>query len=765
MGCQWRNAVRFQLIQEFCAILLLHLAVRNCWSLNSEGMAMLAFRGCVDKDPYNVFSNWSPYDEDPCKWRGVSCVDGKVISLELVDLSLQGILAPELGQLIHLEKLVLCKNNFSGSIPKELGELGSLELLNLSHNGLIGKIPSDLGNISTLKSLLLTDNKLEGSIPPELGNLVSLCELQLDRNQLSGFIPGFKHRNRKTINSVSLCDLKYLKKADFSFNFFQGEIPACLDHLPWSSFQWNCFQYQISQHHLQRRCGFSPKKAFSWNYLSFSMKQLRHVFICFTGNEGLHLQQTNQGGATGKARILAEKGNVNASPAGQSQAPMESSPNPSGILRAVKIPTPSPSPSSPSPLFSPSRSPSRSPSPSPSPVSSIPSPSPSPLSSPAPSSVSSSRPSLVPSPSQNSSHPSKKSTAWKYYIAVPLVAFFLITSVLICICRRRNVVTIRPWKTGISGQLQKAFVTGVPKLNPVELDAACEEFSNVIGTMPDSMLFKGTLSNGVEIAVTSTTISSAKDWSEHSELYFRKKIEVLCRINHKNFVNLLGFCEEEEPFRRMMVFEYAPNGTLFEHLHNKGAEHLDWAARMRIIMGIAYCLQHMHHDMEPPVTHLNLHSKAVYLTDDYAAKLSDPDVWKEAAVKSNKMKSFSYSHLLEVENNVYCFGLLLLEIISGKLPYAQEQGMLIEWAMGYLDKKDMIQYMVDPSLKSFKYSELEKICEVVQSCIHPYPQQRPSMRDITSEFRKALSISPEAAYPKLSPLWWAELEILSQDGS
>ena len=45
------------------------------------------------------------------------------------------------------------------------------------------------------------------------------------------------------------------------------------------------------------------------------------------------------------------------------------------------------------------------------------------------------------------------------------------------------------------------------------------------------------------------------------------QIETLSRVNHKNFVNLLGYCEEVEPFTRMMVFEYAPSGTLFEHLH------------------------------------------------------------------------------------------------------------------------------------------------------------------------------------------------------
>jgi serine/threonine protein kinase len=47
------------------------------------------------------------------------------------------------------------------------------------------------------------------------------------------------------------------------------------------------------------------------------------------------------------------------------------------------------------------------------------------------------------------------------------------------------------------------------------------------------------------------------------------QIEKLSKVNHKNFVNLLGYCEEEEPFTRMMVFEYAPNGTLFEHLHGE----------------------------------------------------------------------------------------------------------------------------------------------------------------------------------------------------
>lgn len=52
-------------------------------------------------------------------------------------------------------------------------------------------------------------------------------------------------------------------------------------------------------------------------------------------------------------------------------------------------------------------------------------------------------------------------------------------------------------------------------------------------------------------------------------LWLYLQIDTLSKVNHKNFVNLLGYCEEEEPFTRMMVCEYAPNGTLFEHLHSE----------------------------------------------------------------------------------------------------------------------------------------------------------------------------------------------------
>lgn len=65
---------------------------------------------------------------------------------------------------------------------------------------------------------------------------------------------------------------------------------------------------------------------------------------------------------------------------------------------------------------------------------------------------------------------------------------------------------------------------GVPKLNRQELEAACEDFSNIIDSFSDGTIYKGTLSSGVEIAVTSIAVTSPEDWSKSLEAQFRKKV-------------------------------------------------------------------------------------------------------------------------------------------------------------------------------------------------------------------------------------------------
>ncbi|KAK8573006.1 hypothetical protein V6N12_029046 [Hibiscus sabdariffa] len=703
MGDRWKR-IGFGLLSIL--FLIQSFMIEGSLAIDSD-----EFRARIDSDPYGAFANWNNNDSTPCLWWGVHCVDGKVQIVDLSALSLEGTLAPELGKLSHLRSLVLYKNRFSGAIPKEFGELTKLELLDLRENDLCGTIPAEIGKMLSLKRLLLCDNKLEGNIPSGLGRLNLLSELQFDENLTSMSATGIGCVNRKFGLCLWQSSLKQLSRVGSLLMPIKGALIHYLNSLPLAQ------QKESLADHQDHCCQDVP---------GLSEQQMAHNIpdvVPFA-----------------RRRLLAQSKNLPAVPA----AGMSSN------NQIISLPTTRSSGSFPA---VPKAKNKRPPAP-PLQVEPLPP-------------VTNTDP--VETPDEQPSE-SGSGSLWKYLIIIPCVVILLVFLVFLFMCRKRAAKTIGPWKTGLSGQLQKAFVTGVPKLNRAELETACEDFSNIIDTIGGCKVYKGTLSSGVEIAVAATSISSLKDWSKNSEKAYRRKIDKLSRINHKNYVNLIGYCEEDEPFNRMMVFEYAPNGTLFEHLHVKEMEHLDWNARMRIIMGVAYCLQYMHHELNPPLAHPNLTSSSIYLADDYAAKLGEigclpPALKSKALGDAESEPSAELPPLVDLEANVYNFGVLLLETISGKLPYSEGQGPIEIWADQYLNDKSDMGSMVDPTLESFKNEELEIICEVIKECILKEPRQRPTMKEIISKLREAIHIAQEQATPRLSPLWWAELEILSMEAT
>lgn len=181
-------------------------------------------------------------------------------------------------------------------------------------------------------------------------------------------------------------------------------------------------------------------------------------------------------------------------------------------------------------------------------------------------------------------------------------------------------------------------------------------------------------------------------------------------------------------------------------------------------MGIAYCLQHLQHEVNPPVSIPNLQSNYIFLTEDFSVKVADLSIWKEEiASKHHHLGHNNTDHTespLDHRSTVYSFGIVMLEIISGKPPHSEEHGSLLKWASEYLSDENNMKHLVDPKLKDHKTEQLKTICEVIQECVHPNPGQKVELRDITSKLREALGVSPEQAGQRLSPLWWA-LEILS----
>ncbi|XP_009776550.1 inactive receptor-like serine/threonine-protein kinase At2g40270 [Nicotiana sylvestris] len=569
------------------------------------------------------------------------------------------------------------------------------------------------GNVVALD---LKDLHLCGTLAPDLARLVHLRIIILRNNSFSGVIPD------------EIAKLKKLEILDLRYNNFSQPLPSDLCNNPSLLLDNNeLFSHVFSG---TNRLQMVPDVQANNNHFPGAQPMS-------PTNGRLILRSTTELGDVAGRKLLQVSSFSPLNNFWKQFQPVLAPPE-VGVKNNAPSSSPSPAPS-----------PSLSPSPTPS-ITAKPHLAPSPTSS-------SSSPSSLPSPAENPSglensrRSHHRALILSAAIGGPILLFILITGAIFF--RSNKIAVVKPWATGLSGQLQRAFVTGVPKLKRSELEAACEDFSNVIGSSSVCTLYKGTLSSGVEIAVISRTVESAKDWSKDMEAQFRKKIDTMSKVNHKNFVSLLGYCEEEEPFTRMMVFEYAPNGTLFEHLHIREAEHLDWGMRMRIAMGMTYCLEHMH-NLSPSLPHKNLTSSAVYLTEDYAAKISDFGFWNETAAAETG---------LSPESNVYSFGVILFEMMTGRLPYSANSGSLDDWAADYLREGQTLREMVDPTLNSFQEKQLERIADVIKMCVHPEPRQRPTMREVSGRLREITGIGPDGAIPRLSPLWWAELEIISTE--
>ncbi|CDP09761.1 unnamed protein product [Coffea canephora] len=337
---------------------------------------------------------------------------------------------------------------------------------------------------------------------------------------------------------------------------------------------------------------------------------------------------------------------------------------------------------------------------------------------------------------------------------------------------------IIPWKKSASGKDYTAIfidpesLRGVTKLSRQELEVACEDFSNIIGSSSDSQVYKGNMKGGPEIAVISLCVKE-EHWTGYLELYFQKEVADLARLNHEHTGKLLGYCRESSPFTRMLVFEYASNGTLYEHLHYGEGCQLSWTRRMRIVIGIAKGLKYLHTELHPPFTISELNSSAVYLTDDFSPKLVDFESWKSIHSRSEK-NSGSISNEgaicvlpnglearhLDIHGNIYAFGILLLEIVSGRPPYCEDKGCLVDWAKEYLEMPEVMSYVVDPELKHFRYEDLKVICDVVNICIQSSSNSRTSMQDLCAMLESGIDTSVSAEM-RASSLAWAELALSS----
>ncbi|XP_027914071.1 proline-rich receptor-like protein kinase PERK9 isoform X2 [Vigna unguiculata] len=282
-----------------------------------------------------------------------------------------------------------------------------------------------------------------------------------------------------------------------------------------------------------------------------------------------------------------------------------------------------------------------------------------------------------------------------------------------------------------------------------ELIKATNGFSsqNLLGEGGFGCVYKGHLPDGREIAVKQLKIGGGQ-----GEREFKAEVEIISRIHHRHLVSLVGYCIEDN--RRLLVYDYVPNNTLYFHLHGENQPVLEWANRVKIAAGAARGLTYLHEDCNPRIIHRDIKSSNILLDFNYEAKVSDFGLAKLALdanthITTRVMGTFGYvapeyasSGKLTEKSDVYSFGVVLLELITGRKPVDVSQPLgdesLVEWARPLLSHAidtEEFSSLADPRLeKNYIESELYCMIEVAAACVRHSASKRPRMGQVVRAF-------------------------------
>ncbi|KAL1221653.1 putative LRR receptor-like serine/threonine-protein kinase [Cardamine amara subsp. amara] len=282
-----------------------------------------------------------------------------------------------------------------------------------------------------------------------------------------------------------------------------------------------------------------------------------------------------------------------------------------------------------------------------------------------------------------------------------------------------------------------------------EVVAFTDNFERVLGEGGFGVVYHGSLNGTQPVAVKLLSQSSVQGYKE-----FKAEVELLLRVHHVNLVSLVGYCDEESHLA--LLYEYAPNGDLRQHLSGeRGGSPLKWSSRLKIVVETAQGLEYLHTGCQPPMVHRDVKTTNILLDEHFQAKLADFGLSRSFSIGGETHVStavagtpgyldpeYYRTNRLNEKSDVYSFGIVLLEIITSRpvIQQTREKPHIAAW-VGYMLTKGDIENIVDPRLnRDYDPTSLWKVLEIAMSCVNPTSDKRPNMSQVTNKLKGCLTL-------------------------
>ncbi|XP_048436927.1 uncharacterized protein LOC103934681 isoform X3 [Pyrus x bretschneideri] len=304
-----------------------------------------------------------------------------------------------------------------------------------------------------------------------------------------------------------------------------------------------------------------------------------------------------------------------------------------------------------------------------------------------------------------------------------------------------------------------------------ELTAATNDFSmeNKIGSGSFGVVYRGKLQDGQEVAIKRGETASKMKKFQEKERAFDSEVAFLSRVHHKHLVRLVGYCEERD--ERLLVYEYMKNGALFNHLHDKNNVERSssllnsWRVRIKVALDASRGIEYLHNYAVPPIIHRDIKSSNILLDANWTGRVSDfglslmgPD--SEADFRPTKAAGtvgyidpeYYGLNLLTAKSDVYGFGVVLLELLTGKRAIfkdAENEGTpisVVDFAVPAIMSGELVR-VLDRRVGPPEVNESEAIelmAYTAVHCVNLEGKDRPTMADIVANLEMAFALCDDS---------------------